>query len=434
MTVPLLPAHALPFFGPTPVGNWGGVPWDQARITPPAMYLPPAQQPWQNKLALFPSGVVIVTGSVDDDTDGPGGSPALDPCWQPDTSLRWADGSSIDSRQFRGMVMHRVIELRGGRLGDLGAVCWNGIIHFVQYYDEGPTEKLQEGAEKILRDAGVIEAGQSSRHAAVVGNNVQDFCSLIFCGSAPRDAHGRPYALPQEEIIARGWALWNTFTGRPAAAPASGPGKPLVPNKGGAASGSVGLAAPFSIGALTFALSVLMHLRLVAATPPLEIGVWLGCLAFLMSLVNTGLSIRDRLKPNPSLARQFIPRGELELRFKAMDQDIKSLRREGDARHSENVNHLNKLDEKLDRNCKEIGREHEVLRKDVRHDVKEMVQPLQSKLDDLVEGAAEQSQNTAGQLGELKASVRTNDALAAEVRQLMNTVLQRLPRSGGAQG
>lgn len=214
MISPLLPAHALPFFGPDQAGDWGGVPWDQAQIGPPGMYLPPAQQPWQNQLAVFPAKVVIVTGNVDDDTDGPGGRVEVDPCWRPDTSLRWPDGASIDSRQFRGMVMHRVIQMRGGAVGDFGLVCFGGILHCVQYYDEGPTEKLQEGSEKILRDTGVIDAGQSSRHAAVIGNDVRDFCALIFCGSAPRDGRGHAYAVSQDEIIARTEALFNALTGR----------------------------------------------------------------------------------------------------------------------------------------------------------------------------------------------------------------------------
>ena len=221
MMPPLLPTHALPYLGPVPNGDWGGVPWDRASITGPGMYLPPSQQPWQNKLAVF-SGVemlsdakvVILTANVDDDTDGPNGGTSIDPCWQLPTSLTWPDGSFIDSRAFRGMVMHKLLELRGAGLGDLCLVCWHGQLHFCQFYDIGPTEKTQEGAEKILRDTGVIEAGQSSRHAAVVGNNVQDFVCVAFCGSAPRLANGRVYALPEAEIIARGWALWNVFTGR----------------------------------------------------------------------------------------------------------------------------------------------------------------------------------------------------------------------------
>lgn len=211
---PLLPNHAMPFFGPEAGLNWGGVPWQDAALIP-ARGLNLLQMPWQNQFALFDAAeVLILSGTVDDDCDGPGGSIQIDPCYQPDTSLRWPDGESIDSRQFRGMVMHKTVEDHGGELGDFGLVCWGGVIHAVQYYDLGPLRKLQEGSEKILRDTGVIHIGQTSRHAAVVGNDVQDFCSLIFLGSAPKDAHGHPYALPPQQIIDRTIALWERFTGR----------------------------------------------------------------------------------------------------------------------------------------------------------------------------------------------------------------------------
>ena len=211
---PLLPNHAMPFFGPEAGLNWGGVPWNKAALVSPRG-LNLIQMPWRNQFALWEdASVLILSGSVDDDCDGPGGSTQIDPCYQPDTSLRWPDGGSIDLRQFRGMVMHAAVEDHGGELGDFGLSCWDGVIHAVQYADLGPTRKLQEGSEKILRDTGVIAPGQSSRHAAVVGNDVQDFCSLIFLGSAPKDAHGRPYAVPQNEIISRTIALWERFTGR----------------------------------------------------------------------------------------------------------------------------------------------------------------------------------------------------------------------------
>ena len=230
------------------------MPWTHAQAVTPGMYLPPRQQPWQNKLALFSEGIIIVTGNVDDDTDGPGGSTAVDPCWQPQTSLRWPDQSSVNSRTFRGMVMHHVVQLRGAKLGDFGLVCLGGVLHCVQYYDEGPTEKLQEGSERTLRDTGVIDANQTSRHAATIGNDVQDFCALIFPGSAPRDQHGRPHAVEQDEMIARTLALWRKFTGRLAAAPDAGnSGTPALQPKSGAASGSVGLAAPLCLAAATLA-------------------------------------------------------------------------------------------------------------------------------------------------------------------------------------
>ena len=386
---PLLPKHALPFFGPEPQGDWGGVPWAHAQAVTPGMYLPPRQQPWQNKLALFTEGIIIVTGNVDDDTDGPGGSTAVDPCWQPQTSLRWPDQSSVNSRTFRGMVMHAVVQLRGAKLGDFGLVCLGGVLHCVQYYDKGPTEKLQEGSEKTLRDTGVIDANQSSRHAATIGNDVQDFCALIFPGSAPRDQHGRPHAVEQDEMIARTLALWRKFTGRLAAAPDAGnSGTPALQPKSGAASGSVGLAVPFSLGTLTFALSTLMRLHVLATTPPLEIGVWLGCLAFVMSLINTGLSIREKLKPNPALDTQFVPRKEIVSMFESVNRQVGTIKesQEHDSkRYGENVRRLEKLDEKLDRNCKEISKEHEKMREDVRHDVRNEIDKLDKKQEERYE-------------------------------------------------
>ncbi len=151
----------------------------------------------------------------------------------------------------------------------------------------------------------------------------------------------------------------------------------------GTAAGSVGLAVPLALSALTFVGSAI---GLLAATPPPEFTSWVACLSFGMTVILGGLQIWKSTRPNPPLDKKFVPREELELRFKEVHQQmgvhtkgLESLRAEGNGRHEDNVERLDKLDEKLDRNCKEISREHGELRKDVRHDFKEEINSLDAK-------------------------------------------------------
>ncbi len=373
---PNLPINALAAFGPEPLANtgWGGVPWKDGVLHPE-----PLQGMAHGSVTTFPyapgRAVMAITDS-DNDLDGPGGSRKVDPCWQGQTSLRYPDQSSCDSRKFPGVVISSALKALGIRLGDFCLCTWNGAIRSAQVYDIGPTRKAGENSIYLNRQLGVVLPIHDDHYAAEVGHDAQDVVTLFFAGSGPG------HALPVDEIVERTHALWNQFTARPAAgsiavaktAPRTAPG--------GTAAGSVGLAVPLALSGGVCVASTLgwvMHVVGEAPQIPPGISAWLACLSFLLGLVLLCLHIRKELRPNPSLDEQFVPRTELDLRFNAMNDKITALQNDSQQRHDENVERLGSLDEKLDRNCEEIGREHEALRKDVRHDFKQEVTALDAK-------------------------------------------------------
>lgn len=50
-------------------------------------------------------GVVFFFADADVDCDGPNGNPDNDPYWQPETTLRYANGESVDSYKVPGIVV-----------------------------------------------------------------------------------------------------------------------------------------------------------------------------------------------------------------------------------------------------------------------------------------------------------------------------------------
>ena len=420
-----LPDHADAFLGPETNGEWGGVPWERAVLKAPDCPLLADETPWQNRLAIFPSPdgscnqAIIAAGPIDDDADGPGGSPEIDPCWQPDTSLRWLDGSSIDSRTFRGIVMHRVLEDHGARLGDIVLTVWGGVAHFGQAYDIGPTRKFQEGAEHHLRLHGVITPEQSAHHAACEGNDVTDFCCLTFVGSAPLDAHGRPYALAEDELIALGWQLWNAFTNRPgqggtgAAVVVSGVSPAAAPTPP-PASAEVGLLALISLTLLTL-LPVAVY-PLVAEAPAPGFLDWIASLGFLMGFVLTALKIREMTRPNPPLHEVYAKVDRVE----RIDQDwrehaqtnlnrIKDIERSLDLRHQENVAHLTSIEKKVDSNHELIRARQDDLTTEIRHDVRQELQAADLKAEGRFERQIDRMTDVVRGLGRVEGggAVRT---------------------------
>lgn len=207
---PDLPAAALPVFGPdpSPDGAWGGVPWHDGVRTPLAL-----QGLANGALTVFgyrPHSPVLTVTDSDNDLDGPGGSRKVDPCWQGQTSLRFLDGSSCDSRKFPGVVMSPLLEKLGVKLGDFCLVSWNGAVRPAQVYDLGPTRKAGENSICLNRGLGLVSAGKSDRYAAECGHDAQDVATLFFCGSGPG------HAIVPALIVDGARACWKAFTGRAA--------------------------------------------------------------------------------------------------------------------------------------------------------------------------------------------------------------------------
>jgi hypothetical protein len=168
---PKLPDHAQDFFK-----NW---PWQQATWHP----LQLAGLMFDG-LAAF-DGMLLWTTDLDVDTDGPGGSNAVDKYWQGETSLRWPDNSSLDSRQFPGIVVPPALLQFGVKKGDFGFIFWRGQTASFQVYDFGPHDKAGEGSVYLVRAIGGIPSTASDHKAATYGDEVKDAVSVIFPGTAP---------------------------------------------------------------------------------------------------------------------------------------------------------------------------------------------------------------------------------------------------------
>lgn len=168
--IKLPPPHALKFFSQQIQGQWGGVPWDQA------VSLGDNYWGLSGKLQRFPHPenallTFAVAGATDcdTDTDGPGGSEKVDPCWQGETSLRYPDGSSCDSRTFPGLVIPPGLNAYGVHIGDFGYVSYGGLYMSIQVYDSGPPNKIGEAAERVGRGLRIIPESVSSHLAAEGG-------------------------------------------------------------------------------------------------------------------------------------------------------------------------------------------------------------------------------------------------------------------------
>lgn len=100
---------------------------------------------------------VFCVSDMDEDNDGPGGSLAEDPDWQPETSLRH-EGKSIDSRKVAGVVVPAWLPRAVGPVV-LGSQAFvtnlaTGEHEAAVVYDLGPTRKSGEGSNLLCRRVG----------------------------------------------------------------------------------------------------------------------------------------------------------------------------------------------------------------------------------------------------------------------------------------
>jgi len=179
------------------------LPWDKSEFIP------------VDKLGIQYDGVrrflldngrsaILMTADADIDIDGPGGSTATDKYWLPETSLRWPDGRSCDSRHFPGVVVPGDWKSRFGVLkGDFAYLIYRGIAYPAQVYDFGPTSKVGEVSLALGRLSGIVPPTQSDHSAATYGNNAEDVVYLIFQGSGPG------HAIEPKEIASNALDLWQ---------------------------------------------------------------------------------------------------------------------------------------------------------------------------------------------------------------------------------
>lgn len=194
-------------------------------------------------LSRLPGGELYCDSSLELDTDGlPAGAGRGDPTWQGATSLRYADGSSInpDRVPYFVLPLPRAWPSQFGiELGDYAAVIRGRRLAYAVFGDFGPNpgegsiELLRRlGAERLRTDGSIINAG--------VGSGV---VTIVFPGSGL----GRRPADENElltDLMLKAPRLFSELGGSaelvgPASArkvlPRSAPGLPITPNPGLAA-------------------------------------------------------------------------------------------------------------------------------------------------------------------------------------------------------
>lgn len=203
----------------------GTIPWSKAKRSQTTY-----QGLSKDGISYFPktgggNAAVVTVTDADIDTDGPGGSKAVDPYWLPNTSLTDANGKSCDSRKFLGVVIPPGLTHEFGiRTGDFALLIWKDKQVPVQVYDVGPSTKIGEISFGAALALGIhtdsSPAGEKA--AATRGNSVKDLMTVFFPGS------GGGKAVAQEqttEAVKKRLADWLA-PAAPAVAPA--PAAPVV--------------------------------------------------------------------------------------------------------------------------------------------------------------------------------------------------------------
>jgi hypothetical protein len=205
---PAIPAHAQSIFDAG--GELAGIPWNLA-ITVKM----PLEGMKDGRMMVFKNANGKITAFVlitdaDIDTDGPGGSKAIDPTYGPGTSLTFPSGAYCNSRLFPGIV--RSARLRanpfGLQLGDFAYICYNGKVVACQIYDQGPDNKIGEISIFAGREVGGIPQNKSEHWAATEGNFTSELVTVCFPGSS---AGG--HALSNPEISAGARHALEDFIG-----------------------------------------------------------------------------------------------------------------------------------------------------------------------------------------------------------------------------
>jgi hypothetical protein len=123
-----------------------------------AKVVPNNFQPAPRFLATLPGGPLYFDSELQLDTDGwPDGKGRGDPSWQPETSLSYADGTSVDANSVPYFVLPLPKKWPAQfniKLGDIAAVIFKNKLAFAVFGDEGPKTKLGEGSLELLRQLG----------------------------------------------------------------------------------------------------------------------------------------------------------------------------------------------------------------------------------------------------------------------------------------
>lgn len=146
---------------------------------------------------------LLFAGKFAIDADGAGEAWKSDPWGQPETSLQWGGGRSLDPTQTPYFVLPIGFDgaYPGVQLGDLAAVIYRGKVAFAIFGDRGPRTKIGEGSIALAEELGI----NSSPTRGGVSDGV---LWIVFPGSGTRRALGN------EVIQRRGRELFLAAGGR----------------------------------------------------------------------------------------------------------------------------------------------------------------------------------------------------------------------------
>jgi hypothetical protein len=151
------------------------------------------------------SGELYIDADMDIDADGSPRAREIDPCCgQLETSLRYPNGSSVNSEEVPYFVLPGgFFQSRGIRLGDIAAVIHNNRIEYAILADVGPANKIGEGSIALSRSLG----NEPIINGIVRAGIDEDVIYIIFPGSGD----GTPQTI--ESVRTKGKALFTALGG-----------------------------------------------------------------------------------------------------------------------------------------------------------------------------------------------------------------------------
>lgn len=180
-------------------------PVNQAFLHPPAI-LARVPRPSGPPMLMFDFALEL-------DTDGfPGDS--RNPNWQPNTSLRYGNGTPLDANRVPYLVLPLPRSWPGQfgiSLGDYAAVLFEGRVAFAVFGDQGPPRKLGEASLELLRRLGQERLRPNG--SVILAGIRPGAVTLVFPGSGDAgDRRDEATLLPA--IAAKGRALFTAAGGK----------------------------------------------------------------------------------------------------------------------------------------------------------------------------------------------------------------------------
>jgi hypothetical protein len=174
---------------------------DQAFDLPPAF------------LGMLPNKCFYLDSELQLDTDGwPDGRGKGDRSWQPTTSLRYADNTSLNANSVPYFVLplpKSWANNRGIYLGDYAAVIYRGKVTYAVFGDEGPEHLIGEGSIQLLRTLGEERLKPNGRiENSGAGPGI---VTIVFPGSG-HPAHRKNEATLLAAIQSEGEKLFTSTT------------------------------------------------------------------------------------------------------------------------------------------------------------------------------------------------------------------------------